>query len=58
MSENRRNRRKDKNIRYQKKNNISRKDKIIGVLTIIIIFILATVAAYYYSLSKAGMTLF
>ena len=58
MSESRRNRRKNKRNKYQLKSDISRKDKIIGILAIIIIVILAAAMAYYYSLSKAGMTLF
>lgn len=58
MSESRRNRRKAARNKHQYKNNISRKDKIIGVLAIIVIFIIAVIAAYYYSLSKAGLKLF
>lgn len=58
MSESRRNRRKAERNKHGYKNNVSRKDKIIGVLAIIIVFIIAAIAAYYYSLSKAGLKLF
>ena len=58
MSESRRNRRKAERNKRIYKNNISRKDKIIGVLAIIIVFLIAAIAAYYYSLSKAGLKLF
>jgi uncharacterized membrane protein YvbJ len=58
MSENRRNRRKNIKSKYQQKSNISRKDKIFGILAILIILILATLTAYYFSLSKAGLKLF
>lgn len=58
MSESRRNRRKTERNKHQSKNEISRRDKIIAVLAIIAIFIIAAIAAYYYSLSKAGLKLF
>ena len=58
MSESRRNRRKSEKNKCQGKNDISRKDKIIAFIAIVIIFILAVVTAYYYSLSKSGLTLF
>tara|TARA_R110002096_G_scaffold290367_2_gene484684 strand:+ start:8915 stop:9094 length:180 start_codon:yes stop_codon:yes gene_type:complete len=58
VSDNRRNRRKNQRDKHLSKNEITKKDKIVGVLAIIIIVILATVMAYYYSLSKAGMSLF
>lgn len=58
MSESRRNRRKTERNKHQPKKDISRKDKIIGVLALIAIFIIAAIAAYYYSLSKAGLKLF
>ena len=58
MSESRRNRRKAERNKRIYKNHISRKDKIIGVLAIIIVFLIAAIAAYYYSLSKAGLKLF
>ena len=58
MSESRRNRRKAERNKRIYKNNISRKDKIIGVLAIIIVFLIAAITAYYYSLSKAGLKLF
>lgn len=58
MSENRRNRRKNIKSKYQQKSNISSNDKIVGILAIIIIVILATLTAYYFSLSKAGLKLF
>jgi|TARA_R110001606_G_scaffold86724_3_gene196237 cell division protein FtsL len=58
MSESRRNRRKSEKNKRQVKSDISRKDKIIAFIAIVIIFILAVVAAYYYSLSKSGLTLF
>lgn len=58
MSESRRNRRKIERNKHRTKSDISRKDKLIGILAIIIIFIVAVIAAYYYSLSKAGLKLF
>ncbi len=58
MSDNRRNRRKSERNKHRPKSDIARKDKIIGLLCILIIFILAAVIAYYYSLSKAGLKLF
>jgi len=58
VSESRRHRRKDEKNKREVKSNISRKDKIIALIAITILFILAVVAAYYYSLSKSGMTLF
>lgn len=58
MSESRRNRRKAERNKHRTKNNITKKDRIIGILALIIIFIIAAIAAYYYSLSKAGLKLF
>lgn len=58
MSESRRNRRKSEKNKRQVKSDISRKDKIIAFIAIVIIFILAASAAYYYSLSRAGLKLF
>ncbi len=58
MSESRRNRRKRERNKRRPKSDITRKDKFLGLLFIIILFILATIAAYYYSLSKAGLKLF
>ena len=52
------NRRKSERNKHRPKSDIARKDKIIGLLCILIIFILAAVIAYYYSLSKAGLKLF
>ncbi|WP_162838817.1 hypothetical protein [Aquimarina longa] len=58
MSESRRNRRKSEKNKHQVKSNISRKDKIIAFIAMVIVFIVAVVAAYYYSLSRAGLKLF
>jgi cell division septal protein FtsQ len=58
MSESRRNRRKRERNKRRPKSDITRKDKFLGLLFIVILFILATIAAYYYSLSKAGLKLF
>ena len=58
IRENRKNRRKAQRNKDLYKNNITRKDKIIGILAIVAIFIVAAIAAYYYSLSKAGLKLF
>ncbi|WP_338359677.1 hypothetical protein [Yeosuana marina] len=53
MSENRRKRREDNRKEHKNKSDISRKDKIIGILAIIIVLLLGTIAGYYYSLSNA-----
>lgn len=58
MSESRRNRRKNEKIKHQPKSDISKKDKIIAVFVMILIFIVAAIAAIYYSLDKAGLKLF
>ena len=58
MSESRINRRKAERNKRIYKNKISRKDKIIGVVASIIVCLIAAIAAYYYSLSKAGLKLF
>ena len=58
MSESRRNRRKNDRKKHQPKSDISRKDKIIALIAMILIFAVAAIAAVYYSLSKAGWTLF
>lgn len=58
VSDNRRNRRKNQRDKHLSKNEITKKDKIVGVLAIIIIVIMAVVMAYYYSLSKVEMALF
>lgn len=58
MSALRRNRRKNEKIKHQPKSNISKKDKIIAVIVMILIFIVTALAAIYYSLHKAGLKLF
>ena len=58
MSESRRNRRKIQKEKYQPKSDISNKDKVIALIAMILIFAVAAIAAVYYSLSKAGWTLF
>ena len=58
MSESRRNRRKIDKIKHQPKSDISKKDKIIAVIVMILIFIVAAIAAIYYSLDRAGLKLF
>ncbi|WP_340156075.1 hypothetical protein [uncultured Winogradskyella sp.] len=58
MSESRRNRRKIQNEKYKPKSDISNKDKVIALIAMILIFAVAAIAAVYYSLSKAGWTLF
>jgi hypothetical protein len=55
---NRRNRRKSERNKHQPKSDITKKDRFIGLLSIIIIIVLAAVTAYFYSLSKAGLKLF
>tara|TARA_R110001592_G_scaffold58860_1_gene178625 strand:- start:69073 stop:69240 length:168 start_codon:yes stop_codon:yes gene_type:complete len=54
VSESRRNRRKTSKGKHKSKSGISRKDKIIGIFAISILFIIAAMAAYYYSLSKTS----
>ena len=46
--------RKVKRKKVAKRNTISRKDEIIGILAIALVFIVAAIAAYYYSLSKVS----
>jgi cell division protein FtsL len=58
MSEYKRNRRKNKKERIKKKNDISRKDKILGIIAIVITFLVSAIAAIYFSLSRSGFTLF
>ncbi len=58
MSESRRNRRKNNQIEHQPKSDISKKDKTIAFLVIVLIFVVAAIAAVYYSLYKSGLTLF
>lgn len=58
MSESRRNRRKNDRKKHQPKSDISRKDKIIALVMIVLIFVVAAIAAVYYSLYKSGLTLF
>jgi len=58
MSESRRNRRKNDRKKHQPKSDISRKDKIIALVVIVLIFVIAAIAAVYYSLHKSGLTLF
>ncbi|MEQ3664251.1 MULTISPECIES: hypothetical protein [unclassified Olleya] len=58
MSESRRNRRKIQKEKYKPKSDISNKDKVIALIAMILIFAVAAIAAVYYSLSKAGWTLF
>ena len=58
MSESKINKRKDKRNKYQPKSDISKKDKIIALIVMVLIFIVAAIAAVYYSLYKSGLTLF
>tara|TARA_R110002033_G_scaffold130911_1_gene171260 strand:+ start:483 stop:659 length:177 start_codon:yes stop_codon:yes gene_type:complete len=58
MSESRRNRRKIQKEKYKPKSDISNKDKVIALIAMLLIFAVAAIAAVYYSLSKAGWTLF
>lgn len=53
MSENRRNRRKNKRKGIQIKSNISKKDKIYGILAIVAIFITAMIAVVYHAFANA-----
>ena len=67
MSESRRNRRKNERKKHQPKSNITKKDKIIAFakpnqpernpFVIVLIFVIAAIAAVYYSLHKSGLTL-
>tara|TARA_Y100000034_G_scaffold49092_1_gene60694 strand:+ start:3456 stop:3626 length:171 start_codon:yes stop_codon:yes gene_type:complete len=54
MSKRRQYMRKVKRKKVAKRNTISRKDEIIGILAIALVFIVAAIAAYYYSLSKVS----
>ncbi|NLP58955.1 hypothetical protein [Lutibacter sp. B1] len=47
-----------KKNKHQHKSDISKKDKIIAFVVIVLIFVIAAIAAVYYSLSKSGLTLF
>ncbi|MGI9526354.1 MAG: hypothetical protein ACR2MS_04500 [Weeksellaceae bacterium] len=58
MSESGRNRRKNERKEHQPKSDISKKDKIIAFVVIVLIFVVAAIAAVYYSLYKSGLTLF
>tara|TARA_R110000744_G_scaffold231639_1_gene349787 strand:- start:1331 stop:1507 length:177 start_codon:yes stop_codon:yes gene_type:complete len=58
MSESRRNKRKNKKIEHQPKSDISRKDKFIALVVMVLIFVVAAIAAIYYSLYKSGLTLY
>ena len=58
MSESRRNRRKNEKIKHQPKSDISKKDKIIALIVIVLIFVAATIATIYYSLGRAGLIFF
>jgi len=57
MSESRRKRR-NKKIRNQPKVDITKKDKIIALVVIVLIFMAAAFLAVYYSFYKSGLTLF
>jgi len=56
MSERRRNRRQNKKNKSQGIGDISRKDKILAFVAILIIFLAAMITAFLYSLSKSGLT--
>ena len=58
MSESRKNRRKNERKKHQPKSNITKKDKIIAFVVIVLIFAIAAIAAVYYSLHNSGLTLF
>lgn len=58
MSESRRNKRKNKRNKHQPKSDISKKDKVIALIVMVLIFIAAAIGAIYYSLDKAGLKLF
>ncbi|SFU47517.1 hypothetical protein SAMN05216480_104200 [Pustulibacterium marinum] len=58
MSENRRNRRKIERNKRMVKNVITVKDKVIGLFVMVLIFVIAVVAAYYFSFLNAGIELF
>lgn len=53
MSENRRSRRKNKKKKQPVKSNISKKDKIYGILAIVAIFITAMIAVVYHAFANA-----
>jgi flagellar basal body-associated protein FliL len=57
MSESRRNRRTNKRSKPQPKSDISKKDKIIALIVMVLIFIVGAIAAFFYSLYKSGLTL-
>ncbi|WP_417214431.1 hypothetical protein [Bizionia sp.] len=58
MSQGRRHRRKNEKIKHHPKSDITKKDKIIGLVVVVLIFIAAAIVAVYYSLSRSGLTLF
>ena len=58
MSQGRIHRRKNEKIKHQPKSDITKKDKIIGLVVVVLIFIAAAIVAVYYSLSRSGLTLF
>lgn len=58
MIESRRNRRKNQKNKHHVKSDISRKDKIVALIALGIIFLAAAITAIYYSLNKSGQTLF
>lgn len=57
MSESRRKRR-NKKIKNQPKVDITKKDKIIALVVIVLVFMAAALLAVYYSFYKSGLTLF
>ncbi len=58
MSENRRKRRRNTKIKHEPKGDITKTDKIIAVIVMLLIFIFAAIAAIYLSLDKAGVNFF
>ena len=58
MRDSRRNRRKNKEIKHQPKSDITKRDKIIALILMALGFMVAAIAAVYYSLDRAGLKLF